>query len=149
MTSPQGKAGGFGVSIVVCYAGSARLLSLSYFVMNEQLRPITLGDLLLWLLRRRKRFRVTGRSMTPLLRPGDEILIDPRAYWRSRPSVSDIVIACRPDRLDLRVIKRVKDISADGSCFLTGDNLQASTDSRTFGWVSPDHILGRVICRFL
>ncbi len=86
--------------------------------------------------------------MEPLLQPGDEILIAPRAYWRSPPSISDIVIARRPDRLDLRVIKRVTDVSADGACFLTGDNLQASTDSRTFGWVTPEHILGRVTCRF-
>ena len=87
--------------------------------------------------------------MTPLLQPGDEILIDPRAYRRSLPSLHDIVVARRPDRLDLRVIKRVTEVLADGSCFLKGDNSSASTDSRTFGWVSPEHILGRVVCRFL
>ena len=129
--------------------GSAKLLSPENIVMDVKLRPSTLGDLLLWLLRRRQRFRVTGLSMTPLLQPGDEILIDLRAYQRSHPNPNDIVVARRPDRLDLRIIKRVAYVLEDGSCFLRGDNSQESADSRTFGWVSPENILGQVVCRFL
>ena len=87
--------------------------------------------------------------MTPLLQPGDEILIDPRAYQRSHPQLNHVVVARRPDRVDLWVIKRVAAVVEDGSCFLTGDNSPESTDSRLFGWVTPENILGRVICRFL
>ena len=87
--------------------------------------------------------------MTPLLQPGDEILIAPKAYRRSPPDLNDIVVARRPDRLDLRIIKRVTAVGEDGSCFLKGDNLPESTDSRSFGWVAPEHILGQVACRFL
>lgn len=86
--------------------------------------------------------------MAPLLEPGDEILIDPRAYRRRRPRPGDIVVARHPYRTDVRLIKRVAAVSEDGTCTLTGDNPTESTDSRTFGAIPHTYILGRVTCRF-
>lgn len=39
-------------------------------------------------------------------------------------------------------MKRVKNIHSDGSIFVEGDNKYKSTDSRTFGYVKENQILG-------
>ncbi len=86
--------------------------------------------------------------MVPLLKPGDELLIDPRAYRRLPPAPGDIIVARHPYRTDLFLVKRVKSVTEDGVCRLEGDNPAESTDSRTLGLVSGEHILGRVTGRF-
>lgn len=104
-------------------------------------------DILLWLLRRRSRVRVTGTSMAPLLQPGDELLVNPFAYRRSPPEIGDIVIAWHPQREQFKLIKRVVEITTDGY-WIEGDNLAESTDSRLFGAVPRTSILGKVVRRF-
>lgn len=126
----------------------------------QTLRHSRWPDLLLWLLRRRQRLRVVGRSMLPLLQPGEEVLVDPAAYVRShrgakhnspecfRPQPGDIVVAHPPHNSELRIVKWVVFVEDDGRCYLKGLNPEESTDSRNFGLVSPTSILGRVVCRF-
>lgn len=99
--------------------------------------------------------------MLPLLQPGEEVLIAPKAYTQSShrgtthnfsegfPFQSgDIVVARHPHNPDLRIIKWVVFVEEDGRCYLKGLNPQESTDSRSFGLVAPALILGRVVCRF-
>lgn len=113
----------------------------------SHLRPSQYPDLLLWMLRRRRRFRVVGHSMEPLLKPQEEVLINPSAYSRFPPAPGDLVVTRHPLRPEMRLIKWV--VSVDGnSCFLQGLNLAASTDSRDFGRVPHDQMLGKVVCRF-
>lgn len=112
------------------------------------IRDCHLGDILLWLLRRRQRFEVKGVSMLPHLQPEDEVLVDRRAYRRSQPSIGDVIVASSPIQPNFYLIKRIVSIRKDGACFLQGDNLNQSTDSRSFGWVESHLIIGRVICRF-
>ncbi len=116
--------------------------------MTETLPESSYLELLLWLLWQRKRFRVTGLSMIPLLKPGEEVLVNPKAYHQSLPQVRDLVVAVHPYRPDLKIIKRVVFVSEDGSCFLQGDNLTESSDSRSFGLVVAEKILGKVTSRF-
>ena len=115
---------------------------------SDELNESSWRELLLWLLRFRKRFRVTGTSMTPLLQPGDEVIVDPCAYKQTAPRVGDIVVSRHPYRVDVRLVKRVTAVLEDGRCLLEGDNPSDSTDSRSFGAVVPQQILGRVISRF-
>lgn len=105
-------------------------------------------EFLLWAVGRRRRFRVTGGSMLPLLQPQEEVLADPRAYRRVAPEPGDIVVAEHPDRPNFRLVKRVLFVRDNGDCVLVGDNPEASTDSRTFGAVPAHKILGRVTSRF-
>ncbi len=115
----------------------------------SQIRDSNVVDILLWLLRQRQRFRVEGISMLPWLQPGDEVLVNRRAYRRTLPSVEDVVVVWSPEQPDIRLIKRVISIDQSGACFLQGDNPSRSRDSRRFGWVEPHLILGRVTSRFL
>ncbi len=106
-----------------------------------------LPELALWAVGRRARFRVHGDSMSPALAPGDQILVDLGAYRRVRPRPGEVVLARHPYRRDVRLVKRVASVAADGGCELAGDNPDASTDSRGFGALPGELVLGRVVLR--
>ena len=101
--------------------------------------------------------------MRPTLRDGDYILTNRLAYglrlpftdlwplrW-SEPRPGDVVVLTSP--VDgRRLVKRIAagpegasgTTAPAGQFFVKGDDA-ASIDSRTFGWVSRDRILGRVV----
>ena len=113
------------------------------FVMPNILPIADWREKLLLILRRRKAFTVDGDSMSPGLTSGDKVIVDQRASI----VVGDIVLADHPYKQNSRLIKRVTEISGSGEYFLTGDNPDESTDSRTFGKLHSDHIIGKVTCR--
>ena len=91
-----------------------------------------------WLLFRRRRFRVRGRSMVPTIEPGAWVLVD----RERRPTVGDIVLAPHPWR-ERTVCKRLA--ALDGAfAELASDNPDEGTDSRQFGPVAVDDLLGVV-----
>ena len=119
--------------------------------MQAELKAADLGEFLLWLLRRRSRYRVSGNSMLPVLQPGDEVLVDKRAYRKTPPMPGDLVVARHPFQKDVRLVKQVTAVDADGRCRLEGTNplgVIESSDSRGFGSVSQEKIVGRVTSRF-
>jgi nickel-type superoxide dismutase maturation protease len=88
------------------------------------------------------RVMVDGLSMIPELAPGDHLLV----RWGAPFGVGDIVVARRPDRPDLLVVKRA--VRHEGEeWWLEGDNAGASDDSRVFGTVHADAVVGRVVAR--
>lgn len=112
------------------------------------LAELQLGEFLRWLLRQRRRFRVVDRSMQPELCPGEEVLLDPSAYRDRPPLPGDIVVARHPHQADLLIVKRVAVVHPDSTCILLGDHQAVSEDSRNYGAVPLDLLLGRVCCRF-
>jgi nickel-type superoxide dismutase maturation protease len=95
------------------------------------------------LIGRRRGLMVDGESMLPTLRSGEKVLLDPRA----RIAVGDIVAADHPFKSKTRLIKRLVSIGPDGRIFLGGDNPAESTDSRSFGTISREQIIGKVVAR--
>jgi nickel-type superoxide dismutase maturation protease len=91
-----------------------------------------------------RRFRVQDTSMQPTLQPGDRILI---ATWLS-PRVGDLVVARDPEWHLSYTVKRVAALSSEG-LQLRGDNVNVSRDSRHFGVVPRQLIVGRVVYRYL
>jgi nickel-type superoxide dismutase maturation protease len=82
--------------------------------------------------------------MLPTLRPGDRVLVT-RGLRALRPG--DLV-ALRDPRCPSRIlVKRVAAV-ASGRVSVAGDNVEASTDSRTFGAVDAGRLLGRVRYRY-
>jgi len=83
--------------------------------------------------------------MQPLFEPGDMVLADPNAYRNRMPKPGEIVVAWHPLWPELKMIKRVRVVHADGSVNLAGDNPAESTD---FDLIAPEKILGRVTSKF-
>jgi nickel-type superoxide dismutase maturation protease len=91
-----------------------------------------------------RRVLVTGPSMAPALRHGDQLLVDVRAV--RRPLRAGDVVVVRLAERPLSV-KRIARIESDGALWLEGDNSFGSTDSRDLGAVSSDAVFGRVVLR--
>jgi nickel-type superoxide dismutase maturation protease len=116
--------------------------------MAKTLPKTTYKELLLLLLRRRKRLKVVGESMLPLLQPGDEILLDSDAYRKYLPQIGDIIVIMHPLQSNLTIVKRITAINNHDGYFVTGDNSTASTDSRHWGTIKFSDILGKVTSQF-
>lgn len=82
---------------------------------------------------------VSGLSMIPTLAPGERLLVR-----NDGPIVlGDIVVFERESQFD---VKRVLHIEAEG-IFVQGDNDLVSTDSRTYGLIPFDDVVGTVTFR--
>jgi nickel-type superoxide dismutase maturation protease len=96
------------------------------------------------------RVAVAERSMEPVLRPGDWLLVRRRMRPGCPPRIrgGQLVIARHPHQPDLLLVKRAVRPEAAG-WWLESDNPAASVvDSRSFGPVPPDLIEGRVLLRY-
>ena len=102
--------------------------------------------------------RVVGHSMSPVLRPGQLVLVDRDAYRRRLPLRGDIVAvrpaACGGSALVKRLVGLPHEsVERDGrrwklgrgQFFVAGDASEHSQDSRAFGPVSYAELLG-VVC---
>ena len=107
---------------------------------------LSLGHFLLWCLRLEKRFRVHGQSMEPTLRDGQEVLVK-KFPSRRYPKPGQLVWVRHPMKTDITMIKRCFKVE-DGKVSVLGDNPNASSDSRQFGAVPAELILGYVVCTF-
>ena len=95
-------------------------------------------------VRRVVRLEVQGDSMLPGLASGDRVLV--LRTGRLRPGQ---VAAVRDPRDPERVVvKRVAGGSAAVGWRVLGDNPARSTDSRVFGAVGPELVVGRVVYRY-
>jgi nickel-type superoxide dismutase maturation protease len=92
---------------------------------------------------RPRRFVVSGPSMLPTLVSGDRLLV----ARIGRLSAGDLVVLRDPTNPSRLICKRI--VSSDGvHVVVQGDNVRASTDSRAFGPVPVEQVVGRVIRRY-
>ena len=76
--------------------------------------------------------------------------------WATNIPEPDRMAPCPPSRSvaepafmqSVKILKRVRDIDAQGNMILIGDNEAESTDSRTFGSVPIKSVKGMVVCRW-
>lgn len=93
-----------------------------------------------------RRFKVKDRSMEPRIREGDCVVVARFAYRIGKPRKGDIVVVRSPDE-DKFLLKRVVETEA-GRYIVAGDNKEYSVDSRKFGPISKDSIIGKVIFHY-
>lgn len=93
------------------------------------------------------RYRVEGESMAPALSPGERVVVHRRAYRRADPAPGDLVVVRDPRDQERLLLKRID--RRDGDAWLVlGDNSGSSTDSRAFGPVGRELIIGKVWFRY-
>jgi signal peptidase I len=95
------------------------------------------------------RIEVEGASMRPTLEPGDWAI----AFRARRLHRGDVVVVEHPDRVGFELVKRVThlpgDVAPDGlglvdRLWVEGDDLEGSSDSRSFGPLPMGLVRGRV-----
>lgn len=82
--------------------------------------------------------------MEPALREGDWVLILPP---RPAPRRGEVVLFRDPRDRSRLLLKRVADVTGEG-CVVEGDHTGHSSDSRVFGPVPLDDIVGRAAFRY-
>ncbi len=87
---------------------------------------------------------VTGLSMVPTLLHRDQLLV----HYGCQLRVGDVAVLRHPLQQDLLIVKRLVD-RRDGGWWVLGDNPDAEVvDSRAFGVVPAELVLGRVRARY-
>ena len=85
-----------------------------------------------------QKFRVSGHSMMPTLKPGQEILVSSLPYLFVDPKVGEIIAFKEGNKF---IVKRIKK-AENGKFLVQGDN---KNDSKNFGWIEKKNIIGKVI----
>ena len=88
------------------------------------------------------RVAVAGDSMEPALRDGEWWIA--RRTRRLRPG--DVVVVDHPDGDFLAVKRLVRRTGRE--CWVEGDNPTRSTDSRHFGSLDQERLIGKVLVRY-
>ncbi|MDR2738277.1 MAG: S26 family signal peptidase [Treponema sp.] len=101
-------------------------------------------------------FMITeGQSMMPAIRPGTVLVVVRTAYgirlpWSenyllrwSKPKTGDVVVFFTPR--GVVAVKRCGAMFGEDTFFALGDNNRESYDSRFYGPVPVDHIIGKVL----
>jgi signal peptidase I len=108
-----------------------------------------------------RRYVVDGESMLRAYRPGDHLLVEGVTYRLRPPRPGEVVVVRQPGSAGRDDLKRVyagpgatvyvrgeeRTLGPD-EWFVIGDNLEASSDSRSLGPVSRGDIMGRVWRRY-
>ncbi len=106
-------------------------------------------------------FEVSGDSMTPTLESGQEVFAENITSKFSPIKKGDIIVFTLKTGEEHILIKRVYGLPGDelevdqrsykvpnDSYFVLGDNEAKSTDSRSFGYIKSENILGRALFIF-
>jgi len=80
--------------------------------------------------------------MEPTFNACDRVRVNQIIYKLKKPKIGDVIVLKDP-RTKRLILKRIQKINSDGY-FVKGDNSSESTDSREFGAVSVNDIIGRV-----
>jgi len=90
------------------------------------------------------RFKVSGPSMEPAFKDGDRVIINRPVYLFSPPKTGDIVAVKPPKDRPKILLKKIKKAIREKQYSVVGINPTDSYDSRFFGPVSKEMIIGRV-----
>lgn len=90
------------------------------------------------------RFKISGHSMEPLIKNKSTVLATNVLYLFTSPKVNDIIIFEKNKKYFVKRISNIK----NKKYFVIGDNMKDSLDSRKFGSILRNQILGKVIFKF-
>ena len=86
--------------------------------------------------------------MAPAFSPGQRVVVNRAAYLFAQPRPGDLVVVRDPRRPDRLLRKRIEGSAGADGWLVAGDKPRASTDSRAFGPVGRELIVGKVWFRY-
>ena len=104
-------------------------------------------------------YTVEGHSMDPTLATGQHLLVDKTAFLGRTPVDGEVVIVSFGPQSELTFVKRIVAVSGEmammndgrrillkpGQLFIEGDNRFFSTDSRSYGPIKTEQLIGKVV----
>lgn len=104
--------------------------------------------------------KVSGSSMSPTFMPGDWLLIKQIRNTAHPLKPRSVYLINDPDRPGIKLLKRIISIeikeveiekivgtTAEYKYWFEGDH-PSSTDSRKWGWLNQDQVVGKVVVRY-
>lgn len=82
--------------------------------------------------------------MVPVLSPGDNLLVERVSKLFRNFKVGEIIVFKKRGKFLIKRIQKVK----GHEYFVIGDNPEKSKDSRHFGWISKENVIGKVIYQY-
>ena len=79
--------------------------------------------------------------MTPGIKNGETVLVSYIFYLFKNPQIGDIVAFRKAEKILIKRITKIK----EKEYFLEGDNNRDSLDSKNFGFILRENIIGKVI----
>lgn len=105
-------------------------------------------------------FIVSGASMEPTFDNGDYLIVDELSYFFRKPEKGEVIIFRYPLNPSKFFIKRIAGVPgemvkingdkitlAENEYFVLGDNRSASSDSRVWGALPENLVVGRALIR--
>jgi signal peptidase I len=105
-------------------------------------------------------FIVSGKSMEPTFHNGDYLIVDELSYNFNEPQKNDVIIFRYPLEPSKYYIKRIEGLPGEkiktngkeitlgeNEYYVLGDNRGASSDSRSWGPLKENFIVGRAFVR--
>ena len=86
--------------------------------------------------------------MEPVFKDGDQVVINRLTYVFSRPKPEDIVTIQHPHDRRKILLKKIEKLNSDNTYFVVGENKSDSEDSRFFGKINKEGILGKFWFRY-
>jgi len=85
--------------------------------------------------------------MEPLCKEGDFVFLDKLSYLIFRPRAGDLIVLKHPQKeiLLLKYVITEKEDTEGYFYWVEGLNKTESSDSRNFGWIPKEKILGKAI----
>jgi len=123
------------------------------FIKFSLLAIIIVIPIRLWIA---QPFIVSGNSMVPAFHNGDYLIIDELSYEIRKPERGEVIVFRYPKNPSEFFIKRITGlpgetingvILANNEYYVLGDNTSASSDSRYWGPVKSNLIVGRAFVR--
>ncbi|MBI2543556.1 MAG: nickel-type superoxide dismutase maturation protease [Candidatus Aenigmarchaeota archaeon] len=93
------------------------------------------------------RFRIEDKSMEPAFKSGDYVIVNKIFYSFKQPAKGDVIVLKHPIEKKY-LMKRIALATNSNEYYVIGDNKNYSQDSRHFGSVKKDLIIGKVWIHF-